>query len=72
MQAMLAAAERRFAPDTLVLLADPAADNSLPVLAGKTAVDGRATAYICENFACLAPIRELDEFTRALDVSRQG
>jgi uncharacterized protein YyaL (SSP411 family) len=67
--AMRSEAGRRFAPETIVILApdgreQPAA--AIPLLAGKPAVAGRATAYICENFACRRPINSLDEFRRAL------
>lgn len=30
-------------------------------------VDGKATAYICENFACRSPITDIDEFRRIIN-----
>jgi uncharacterized protein YyaL (SSP411 family) len=48
------------------LAAIPMQATSIPLLAGKPAVDGRATAYICENFTCRRPINSLDEFRRVL------
>ncbi len=66
-RAMLAAAGRRYDPDALVLLAAPGEESAvLPLLAGKTAIGGRATAYICENFACRQPISAPGEFSRTL------
>ena len=34
--------------------------------AGATAIDGRAAAYVCENFACQRPVTEPDELERLL------
>ncbi len=69
-KAMLQETARRFRPETVVLLATPetkkTAAGTLPMLADKEAVGGKATAYICENFACQKPISDLAEFARAL------
>jgi uncharacterized protein YyaL (SSP411 family) len=39
----------------LVLAAGPEGSTTPPLLKGRTAVQGRPTAYVCENFACQAP-----------------
>jgi uncharacterized protein len=47
-----------------VVLAGGPADG-VPLLEGRTPVDGRAAAYVCEHFACRRPVTEPDEL-RAL------
>ncbi|MGH2955361.1 MAG: thioredoxin domain-containing protein, partial [Solirubrobacterales bacterium] len=37
------------------------------LMAQRTAVDGRAAAYVCENFACQRPVTEPGELAAALD-----
>ncbi|MBI2461381.1 MAG: thioredoxin domain-containing protein [Candidatus Rokubacteria bacterium] len=50
--------------------ADGALD--LPLLAGKTALDGRPTAYLCERYACQAPTTDPAELGRQLDAHQAG
>ena len=33
-------------------------DDEIPLLAGKTRVDGKAALYVCERFACQAPVTD--------------
>jgi hypothetical protein len=49
MKEMLAAIHRRFLPGAVVLRAE---QSTVPM----PALDGAATAYVCENFACNLPV----------------
>jgi uncharacterized protein YyaL (SSP411 family) len=35
-----------------------ASDSTIPLLQGRAQIDGRATAYVCQNFACELPVTE--------------
>ncbi|WP_317259422.1 thioredoxin domain-containing protein [Paenibacillus baimaensis] len=66
LQAMKEKLQRRFMPHAIYMLHPSteqreAARNLIPLLRDKVVLGGRATAYICENFACYAPVTDLDE-----------
>ena len=48
-----------------VVLAGGASDE-IPLLEGRRAVDGRAAAYVCEHFACQAPVTDPKALAAAL------
>jgi hypothetical protein len=45
----------------LVLAAGPEGSTVPPLLAGRTEVEGRTAAYVCESFACRAPVTSAGE-----------
>jgi uncharacterized protein len=68
---LLEETRRHYLPNTIVLLAD--AGEGQKYLAGKLEemkgmrpVDGKAAAYVCENFACKAPVTSAEELRRLL------
>ncbi|HLQ66372.1 MAG TPA: thioredoxin domain-containing protein [Candidatus Limnocylindrales bacterium] len=71
-RALLRAARGRFAPRAVFLLTEPgAAGEELAKLAPFTAaqgpVGGRPAAYVCENFACSAPITDPSALASTLE-----
>jgi hypothetical protein len=53
----------RFRPHVVVAGGD---GGSVPLLEGRTPVDGTAAAYVCEHFVCEAPVTGADELASAL------
>ncbi|GAX88922.1 thioredoxin domain-containing protein [Effusibacillus lacus] len=67
---MLEAVRKTFLPNAVVVLNPMGKEaevvNQFPFVEGKTAKDGKATAYVCENYSCLSPIQDLTELERIL------
>jgi uncharacterized protein len=58
---------RDYAPQKVVVLAeDAAAAATVPLLAERTTLEGRPTAYVCENFVCRRPVTSLEELRAQL------
>jgi len=60
--ALLEVLARRYLPNTVLAFAEPeqadAAAATVPLLAGRGAVAGRAAAYVCERHACRMPVTD--------------
>jgi len=67
--ALLAEVRRRFMPNTVLAagLPDSDAATEIPLLAGREMRDGRATAYVCRNYACNLPVTEPAALARQLE-----
>jgi hypothetical protein len=57
----------RYLPTRVVAGSAEGETDGLALLAGKVARAGRATAYVCERYACQAPTTEPAELGRQLD-----
>jgi uncharacterized protein len=64
--AALAAVMREEHRPHLVLAGGPAGSDSPALLASREEVDGRAAAYVCENFACRLPVADPAELRSLL------
>ena len=66
-KALLAEVHRHFLPNKVLLLADGAEGQRYlgeknEAIRAMSMVDGKPAAYVCENFACKAPVTDVDEF----------
>jgi uncharacterized protein YyaL (SSP411 family) len=62
---------KSFLPYTVVIVKnidkDEIIKNLIPYTEGQNMIDNKATAYVCENFACRAPITDIDKFMEVLN-----
>jgi hypothetical protein len=68
-QALLARIHRAYIPNRAIALHDPsqvAHGSPAPLLANRTAVDGRPTVYVCRDRTCLPPVTTPAELDRQL------
>jgi uncharacterized protein YyaL (SSP411 family) len=68
---MLRMVHARFQPGRMLMVVTPASRKRLAkrlsILRGMVPIDGKTTAYICENFACELPTNDLQTVARLLD-----
>lgn len=57
-QALFAQVRRHYLPNTVVAAKEPAAVSILPLLEGRGLVEGKAAAYVCENYSCQLPVTD--------------
>ncbi|HEX5709627.1 MAG TPA: thioredoxin domain-containing protein [Pyrinomonadaceae bacterium] len=61
---------KRYLPNKVVVASregDEEAARLVPLLAGREARGGKATAYVCENYACQQPVTSPEELAAQLD-----
>ncbi|MEN0064767.1 MAG: DUF255 domain-containing protein [Myxococcota bacterium] len=66
-QALLRVIERHPMPFAVRYVGPPLEDPAIPWLEGKTAIDGKPTAYLCEGYACQLPVHTPEELHGQLD-----
>jgi hypothetical protein len=65
-RALIAEVHRHFVPNKILVLADGGdgqryLEEKMEALRGMKPVDGKAAAYVCENFSCQAPVTESEK-----------
>lgn len=68
-QELLACVNERFLPNSVLACAEPTdrvATEAIALLADRPLKDGRATVYVCQNFACQAPVNEVEKLSTLL------
>ena len=68
-RALLGTVFGRYLPNRVVAgreVDGPVADGEIPLLQGKTMVDGKPTAYVCEHYACQAPVTDAEALAAQL------
>jgi uncharacterized protein YyaL (SSP411 family) len=69
---LLKAVHGLYIPNRVITLSDPGrADEeelikNIPLLTGRTLIDGKAAAYVCENFTCHLPVTSPEELIEQL------
>src|SRR2546426_819888 len=67
MKDLLAKIASRYVPNKTLVLADGAGSGYVPAAAkGKTAIDGKPTAYVCHNFTCSQPVTDWETLEKLL------
>ncbi len=61
-QKLLRTIHEHYIPNRVIAFIDPQQDNAqslterIPLLSGRKMIEGQATAYVCENYACQLPV----------------
>ncbi len=68
-EALLAVIYGRYLPNKVLVGCDPGDCHikGVPLLEGRSMVDGRPTAYVCEHYTCQQPVTTPDELVAQLD-----
>ena len=71
---MLAALYDLYIPNKVVLFrpegeANPPITRLAEFTASQTVIKGQATAYVCQNYACRAPVTEIGEMIRSIETA---
>jgi uncharacterized protein len=77
-RALLAPLRRRFLPGATFAMRPPDAGEEdiagIPLLAGRTTLQGRATAYVCRRYTCRRPVDSAGDLEREIEAAlgREG
>ena len=71
-QALLETARMGGRPDLVVAVSASPDRSAIALLAGRTAIAGRPTAYVCRGFACRLPVTDPDALAGQLVTTASG
>jgi uncharacterized protein len=76
-QRMLKALDKHFLPYNVVVFRpaeteQPEIAEIVPLTKFQTCIDGKPTAYVCQNYACSVPTTDIAEMLRMLEEGRRG
>jgi uncharacterized protein YyaL (SSP411 family) len=57
-KALVAEVHGRFLPNAVLAVGRPGAASEVPLLQDRQQLDGKATAYVCEQFVCQQPVTD--------------
>jgi hypothetical protein len=60
-------AGQTYLPDAVIALSHQPDAASIPLLSERSMIDGKATAYVCQNFVCQRPVTTAEEFRSQLE-----
>ncbi len=60
-KALVAEVHGRFLPNAVLAVGWPGAGSEVPLLQDRPQLDGKATAYVCEQFVCQRPVTEPED-----------
>ena len=67
---MLKAVHESYLPNKVVIHADGSSESfletRLPILGTLSKIDGKATAYVCENYTCSLPVTSTEQLKQLL------
>ena len=75
-KALLSIVNSFYLPNKILVVHEPATSSEsflsrhLEVLGSVKMVDDKATAYVCENYTCSAPVNELERLHKVLNPSK--
>src|ERR687885_54534 len=68
-RALTRAAAERYVPSLVLAGGAERKSAAIPLLADRLATNGRATAYVCRNYTCDAPVTDADALATRLDAA---
>lgn len=75
-KAMLNIVHSFFLPNKILIVHEPGSESfltkHLPILSSMSKVAGKATAYVCENFVCSAPVNDPEVLRKRLNPFKTG